>query len=117
MDAWRNEDCIQLIQEYQLKPVLWNPKNEFYFSKIKKQDAWEEIGKNMKKNTEEIKKKALSLLGSFRREKAKGKKSMGTGKGTFYMLIILLYYFFNTLETRLTSLYDFKSIDGYQIFP
>lgn len=100
MDAWRNEDCIQLIQEYQIKPVLWNPTNEFYFSKIKKQDAWEEIGKNMKKNTEEIKKKALSLLGSFRREKAKGKKSMGTGKGTFYVLIILLYYFFNTLETK-----------------
>lgn len=44
---WSNEDCIELIQEYQLKPVLWNPKNEYYFSKIKKQDAWEEIGKNL----------------------------------------------------------------------
>ena len=65
MDAWRNEDCIQLIQEYQLKPVLWNPKNEFYFSKIKKQDAREEIAKNMKKKYRRNKKKGIKLIRVF----------------------------------------------------
>ncbi|CAI6376200.1 unnamed protein product [Macrosiphum euphorbiae] len=78
---WCNVDCIQLIQEYQQEEVLWNPKHAFYFSKTKKQDAWEEIGKKLNKNPEEVKKKALSLLGSYRREKAKGKKTMGTGTG------------------------------------
>lgn len=78
---WSNDECIQLIQEYQLEEVLWNPKHAFYFSKTKKQDAWEKISKHINRNPEEIKKKALSLLGSFRREKARGKKTMGTGTG------------------------------------
>jgi len=79
---WCNEDCIQLIQEYESEQVLWNPKHAFYFSKTKKQDAWEAIAKKLNKNTEDIRKKASSLLGSYRRKKAKGKKTMGTGTGT-----------------------------------
>jgi len=88
---WSNVDCIQLIQEYQQEEVLWNPKHVFYFSKTKKQDAWEEIGKKLNKNPEEVKKKALSLLEFYRREKAKGKKTMGTGTGTLNHIILILY--------------------------
>jgi len=83
---WSNEACIELIQEYELKPVLWNPSHEYYFSKTKKQEAWEEIAKNLNKDIEEVKKKAQSLLGSFRREKAKVLKTMGTGKGKLILL-------------------------------
>ncbi|XP_026811560.1 uncharacterized protein LOC113552816 [Rhopalosiphum maidis] len=78
---WCNDKCIQLIHEYQQEEVLWNPKHVFYFSKTKKQDAWEKISEKLNKSSEEIKKQALSLLRSFRREKAKGKKTMGTGTG------------------------------------
>ncbi|XP_060845202.1 uncharacterized protein LOC132924773 [Rhopalosiphum padi] len=78
---WCNDECIRLNHEYQQEEVLWNPKHAFYFSKIKKQDAGEKISKQLNKNPEEIKKKTLSLLGSFRREKAKGKKTMRTGTG------------------------------------
>lgn len=88
---WSNNECIQLIQEYQLEEVLWNPKHAFYFSKTKKQDAWEKISKHMNRNPEEIKKKALSLLGSFRREKARGKKTMGTGTGTLNNNMLILH--------------------------
>lgn len=71
---WSNESCLDFIQHYQQHPVLWNPKNNFYFSKIKKNEAWEIISKNLSREVEDVRKKGLSLLGSFRREKA-----MGTG--------------------------------------
>jgi len=53
---WSNEACIELIHEYELKPVLWNPSHEYYFSKTKKQEVWEEIAKNINKDIEEVKK-------------------------------------------------------------
>lgn len=53
---WINEIGIHLIQEYQLKDIiLWYPKNSFYYSKTKKQDAWEKIGKILNKYREEVK--------------------------------------------------------------
>ncbi len=79
--AWSREKCLQLIDEYEKYEELWNPKHEFYYNKLKKSDTWEQIGKNIDKPHEEAKKKIESLLSSFRREKAKGKKTVGTGKG------------------------------------
>jgi len=78
---WSKESCLNLINEYQKYPVLWNPKDPMYFSKNKKIDAWTQIGRNLNIDTEEAKKKMISLSGSFRREKAKTKNSFGTGKG------------------------------------
>lgn len=78
---WSNGECIQLVQEYQLKPVLWNPKYEFYFSKIKNKMPGKKQVKFKKKHCRR-EKKALSLSGSFRREKSKGKRTVGTGTGT-----------------------------------
>lgn len=77
------DDLILLIKEYENHPVLWDPKNEFYFNKNKKSDVWADIAKRFNIDEKDAKKKINSLLGSFRREKAKGKKWIGTGKGKF----------------------------------
>ncbi|KAL4132187.1 hypothetical protein QTP88_009394 [Uroleucon formosanum] len=77
---WSKESCLNLINEYQKYPVSWNPKDLMYFSKNKKIDAWAQIGRNLNIDTEEAKKKMISLSGSFRREKTKTKNSFGTRK-------------------------------------
>ncbi|XP_074035036.1 uncharacterized protein [Leptinotarsa decemlineata] len=75
------EDSLQLIQEYQKHRMLWDPTDKWYFHKIKKNDAWDEVATALNIDVEDAKKKISSLLGSFRREKAKARKTMGTGKG------------------------------------
>ncbi|XP_071639782.1 uncharacterized protein [Temnothorax longispinosus] len=78
---WDQEICIQLINEYKNKEVLWNPRDSAYYNKIKKEDAWRELAEKTGKSSEEVKKKIESLKGSYRREKTRVKTSMGTGKG------------------------------------
>lgn len=78
---WDQEICMQLINEYKNKEVLWNPRDSAYYNKIKKEDAWRELSEKIGKSSEEVKKKIESLKGSYRREKARVKTSMGTGKG------------------------------------
>lgn len=75
------EDVIILIQEYEKHKVLWDSKDKWHFNKNKKNDAWKEIAKCTEIDIEDAKKKMSSLLGSFRREKAKGRMTLGTGKG------------------------------------
>jgi len=58
---------------------LWDVKHPFHFNRNKKLDGWEIIANNMKVDVATVKQKVGSLLGSFRREKAKGKKSVGKG--------------------------------------
>ncbi|KAL5239114.1 hypothetical protein ACI65C_006524 [Semiaphis heraclei] len=78
---WDSKLSFELIEEYRLHEVLWDPRNPSYFSKNAKHDAWCSISKKLNKDVEEVKKKMLSLQGSFRRENAKIKNSIGTGKG------------------------------------
>lgn len=81
---WDNEDALILIQQYEKHELLWNPKHQQHFNKIKKADAWDDIAKTCSVDVDEVKKKMSSLLGSFRREKAKGKKTIRTGTGMDY---------------------------------
>ena len=60
---WSKESCLNLINEYQKYPVLWNPKDLMYFSKNKKIDAWAQIGRNLNIDTEEAKKKNDKFIG------------------------------------------------------
>jgi len=90
---WDSKLCFELIEEYRLNEVLWDPQNPSYFSKNSKHDAWCSISKKLNKDVEEVKKKMLSLQGSFRREKAKIKNSIGTGKGKNQNLYIYLFQF------------------------
>ncbi|XP_060809368.1 uncharacterized protein LOC106141896 [Amyelois transitella] len=79
---WTEENCLRLIETYKRFPVLWDPKDQYYYRKNVKNDAWKEIGAIMGSDYEQCRSKLLSLLSSFRREKGKSQKSKGTGKGT-----------------------------------
>ncbi|XP_069363698.1 uncharacterized protein [Maniola hyperantus] len=78
---WTEENCLRLIETYKRFPVLWDPKDQYYYRKNLKNDAWKEIGAIMGSDYEQCRSKLLSLLSSFRREKGKSQKSKGTGKG------------------------------------
>ncbi|XP_028141160.1 uncharacterized protein LOC114335176 [Diabrotica virgifera virgifera] len=79
---WTREKCLDLIELYERYPVLWNPKHEQHYNKIKKNDAWILIAEKVGCTSEEARKKMDILLASFRREKIKLIKSRGTAKGT-----------------------------------
>lgn len=75
------ENVLLLIQEYQKQRLLWDSKHKWHFRKQKKIDAWEKIGKNLGLDAADAKKKIASLLGSFRRERSKARRSMKTAEG------------------------------------
>jgi uncharacterized protein YdcH (DUF465 family) len=52
-----------------------------HFNKIKNQDAWEELEKEINRPVNERKNNLENLLSSLRREKMKMRKISGTGKG------------------------------------
>nr|CAI5853679.1 unnamed protein product [Callosobruchus analis] len=66
---WDNEKSLELIELYKMKLEIWQATNKFYYNKLKKQDAWSEIAKNMGTTVDIVKNKLNSLLSSFRREK------------------------------------------------
>nr|CAH7748727.1 unnamed protein product [Callosobruchus chinensis] len=39
---WNREKCLQLIDQYEKYPILWNAKHGLY-NKVKKNDAWQII--------------------------------------------------------------------------
>lgn len=85
------EDVVRFIQEYEKHSVLWNSKDKWHFNKNRKNRAWDEIAKCINISVEDAKKKISSLLGSFRREKAKGWKTLGAGKGKIHLFELELY--------------------------
>ena len=80
---WTQENVIELIKLYKGK-IIWDRKHPMHFNKIRKQDAWEELGKEMNTSADECKKKMENLLSSLRRKKMKIRKSSGTGKGEYF---------------------------------
>ena len=55
--VWTQESVIELIELYKRKEITWDPKHPTHFNKIRKQDAWEELGKEMNRPVDECKKK------------------------------------------------------------
>jgi hypothetical protein len=66
---WSKECIIQLIDESKKRDVIWNPKDTKHFNKMKKQDAWEEIGKERNRSVEDCKRIMEYLLAALRRER------------------------------------------------
>jgi hypothetical protein len=82
---WTQENVIEFIKFFKTKEIIWDPKHLMHFNKIKRQDAWEELRKEMNRPVDERKKKKMeNLLSSPRREKMKMRKSGGTGKSEYF---------------------------------
>ena len=81
---WTQESVIECIEVYERKEIIWDPKHPMHFNKIRKQDAWEELGKEVNRPVDECKKKMVNLLSSLRREKMKMRKSSRSGKGEYF---------------------------------
>jgi hypothetical protein len=81
---WIQENVVGFIELCKTKEIIWDPKHAMHFNKIKKQDAWKLLGKEMNRRVDECKKKMENLLSSLRREKMKMRKSSGTGKGEYF---------------------------------
>ena len=81
---WTQESVVELIELYKRKEIIWDPKHPIHFNKIRKQDAWEELGKVMNKPIDECKKKMGNLLSSLRWKKMKMRKSSGTGHDEYF---------------------------------
>nr|CAH7743390.1 unnamed protein product [Callosobruchus chinensis] len=54
---WNREKCLQLIDQYEKYPILWNPKHGLDYNKVKKNDAWEIIDGIMECSKGRIKEK------------------------------------------------------------
>jgi hypothetical protein len=52
---WTEGSVIELIELYKKKEIIWDPKHPMYFIKIRKQDAWEKLGKEMNRPVDECK--------------------------------------------------------------
>jgi len=81
---WTEESAIELIELYKRKEIIWDPKHPMHFNKIRKQDAWEQLGKETNKPADECRKKMENLFSSLRQEKMKTRKSSGTGNGEYF---------------------------------
>jgi hypothetical protein len=54
---WTQESVIELIKLYKIKEIIWDPKHPMHFNKIRKQDEWEELGKEMNRPSMSAKRK------------------------------------------------------------
>lgn len=83
MFEWTEDECLQLIELYKTKALLWDPKHPNYFKKILKEESWREIACELGSDRSDVdcKNKIVSLLSSHRREKNKTKQSESSRKG------------------------------------
>jgi hypothetical protein len=54
---WTQKSVIELIELNKRNEITWDPKNPMHFNKIRKQDAWEELGKGMNRPSMSAKRK------------------------------------------------------------
>jgi hypothetical protein len=62
---WTQKNVTEFIELYKTEAIIWDPKHPMHSNKIKKQDAWEELGKEMNRLVNECKKKTENLLSSL----------------------------------------------------
>lgn len=74
---WTDDKVLVLIEEYKSRPGLWEPNHPHYKYANRKNEYWRSLANAVQTNVAEVKKKLNSLLASFRRERAKVKKTSG----------------------------------------
>nr|XP_021202202.1 uncharacterized protein LOC110384835 [Bombyx mori] len=69
------------VSLYKNHNILWDPKRSSHYNKSEREAAWRDIAAASSIEVEDFKKKNTSLLGSFRREKSRTRKSLLAGTG------------------------------------
>ncbi|XP_077299057.1 uncharacterized protein LOC143920193 [Arctopsyche grandis] len=77
---WNDEKALQFINLYKSATALWNPNDENYFRKYERNSRWEEIADVMQADVELCKRKMISLMASYRREKCRIRNTQARGK-------------------------------------
>lgn len=92
MFDWTEDECLQLIELYKSKALLWDPKHPKYFKKNLKEESWREIACALGSDRSDVdcKNKIVSLLSSHRREKNKTKQSQSSRKGKVCISLFIL---------------------------
>lgn len=79
--VWGNDTVLSLLELYESRELLWDTSHRDYRNKIKKNDAWEAIAKELKFFRKDIETKVHTLRLQFVRERKKVKSSKTTGSG------------------------------------
>ena len=106
-----DDQILQLINEYEKYPVLWDPKDKFYKLNNKKKDAWDAIASVFETNGDVLKKKMNSVLNSYRRERQKvNTKCSGMGANEVYTSTWFAYnapsFFAHQIPTQANNKYN-----------
>jgi hypothetical protein len=64
---WNQGRVIVFIKGYNREEIIWDPQHPLHFNKIKKQDAREELAKEINSPVDEWKKKTENIFLSLRR--------------------------------------------------
>lgn len=124
MFEWTEDECLQLIELYKTKALLWDPKHPNYFKKSLKEESWREIACELGSYRSDVdcKNKIVSLLSSHRREKNKTKQSQSSKKGKvcFFRIFnnnilhsVYCYVLYNLIQNRLKEWNTLENIvDG-----
>ncbi|CAG9861498.1 unnamed protein product [Phyllotreta striolata] len=96
-----NEECKAFIELYRRERVLWDPKHKRYYMRAAREEAWRRISERKGVAAAELQQKMKSLLGSYRREKSRRRKSKQAG--TVYVSRWFAYPLFNFLDDRQSS--------------
>lgn len=99
------EKCLELIELYKNVKYLWDSKEKDYHNVNKREDTWKKFGIILNVPVHELKAKMKSLLGTYRREKSRVKKSHITGTGEY----IIKYEYINDSEVQIIITAWFKN--------
>ncbi|CAH2244640.1 uncharacterized protein LOC120624065 [Pararge aegeria] len=96
-----NEVIRKAVTLYESNRSLWDPNQEHYFNKKKRERIWRRISLEVNIPIPELKKKLNSLLGSYRREKSRENKSkLRSGGGRVYRSKWFAYPWFAFLSNK-----------------
>ncbi|KAI8421610.1 hypothetical protein MSG28_009620 [Choristoneura fumiferana] len=99
-------EVLDMIEEYQKHRALWDSNHKGHFNKYIKNTAWQEIAETFGVDVTDARRKMASLLGSFRREKAKMKMAQANDSLSDYQSD---WFAFNKLKFLL-GINDQKSL-------
>lgn len=99
------EQCLKLIRLYGEYRRLWDAQCPDYTNRGLREDAWRKISQEMNLPIAELKKKMDSLLGSYRREKSREKKSRITGSGIYYLMFMIRVNNIHFIIYKVTSVF------------